>query len=62
MSACLWERERETADVGEYDGPFERAAPIVARRKREIRILSFIVVLVLLLHYKKCAQAEICLC
>jgi hypothetical protein len=51
MSACLWERERETADVGEYDGPFERAAPIVARRKREIRILSFMVVLVLLLCF-----------
>jgi hypothetical protein len=35
--------------VGECDGPFGRAAPMTARRKREIRILSFMVVSVLLL-------------
>jgi hypothetical protein len=41
--------------VGGCDGPFVRTAPIVARRKRETRILSFIVILVLVFCCKKYA-------
>jgi hypothetical protein len=47
LCACKSEYESERPDVGEYDGPFGTAVvnPMIARMKRCIRMVIFIVVL-----------------